>query len=904
MEHQGESIDKENQTSSNNITRKNFLKGGISAAGLLALSGSGLFSLLGCDTEVSPDVVEQVKELISKMTLEEKISQLRYDAPAIDRLNIPKYNWWNECLHGVARAGLATVFPQAIGLAASWDAELLHEVATAISDEARAKHIAFVNRGLRQIYMGLTFWSPNINLVRDPRWGRGQETYGEDPYLTGRMAVHFIKGLQGDDKDHLKVVATAKHFAVYNGPEPKRHSIDVAVNPQDLHETYLPMFEMAVKEGGAQSVMCAYNSVDGMPCCSNNPLLHDILRNQWKFDGYIVSDCWAINDIWRKDAHNVAKGAPEAAAMALKSGTDLNCGVSYRELDKAVKQGLIKEETIDQSLQRLFEARYHLGIQNGDETGPYTNISYSVVSSSEHKQKAREMACESIVLLKNDNIASSQKPLLPFSDEIKKLAVIGPNANDDWVMLGNYHGTPDKIVTPFKGIKAKAKEHDIKVRYAQGCDIADGWPSVNIIPSENLVPFQGSGPGLYGEYFDNEQFKGQSSKTRVDEVIDFTWRDDTPVTGKIADPFAVRWRGKLKAPKTGTYTIAFKAKNAYKFYFDGEKRFESDSEHDPNERRIKIDLKTGQEYTIKIEYINRGPDPQAHLSWCLPDRNLEEEAMSVAQKSDAIVLCMGLNSSLEGEEMPIEIEGFNGGDKTNLQLPATQLSLMKKLHRLGKPMVLVLLTGSAVTFPWAEQHIPSILEAWYGGQEGGNAIADVLFGDYNPAGRLPVTFYESIDDVPEFTDYSMDNRTYKYFEGTPFYPFGYGLSYTSFSYSDLACPESLKDGEPLKVSVTVTNSGDRSGDEVVQLYVSHPEATIRKPKRSLQGFERIHLDKGESKTISFELSSKQLALVDETGTSIPPKGNLKISIGGKQPGFTGRPDARTTQVLKKEISVD
>jgi len=892
-----------NQKSPTTITRKDFLKGGMGTAGLLALSGSGLLSLFGCESNTPEDVKKQVKVLIGKMNLEEKISQLRYDAPGIERLNIPKYNWWNECLHGVARAGLATVFPQAIGLAASWDASLLHDVASTISDEARAKHAAFVQRDLRQIYMGLTFWSPNINLVRDPRWGRGQETYGEDPYLTGQMAVHFIKGLQGDDENNLKVVATAKHFAVYNGPEPKRHSINVEVSPQDLHETYLPMFEMAIKKGNARSVMCAYNSVDGMPCCSNNPLLHDILRNQWKFDGYVVSDCWAINDIWRKDAHNVAKDAPEAAAMALKSGTDLNCGTSYQQLGKAVKQGLIKEETIDQSLQRLFETRYQLGMHDGEETGPYTDIPYSVVSSSDHKKRSREISRESIVLLKNDELGSSGKPLLPFSPDIKKLAVIGPNADDDWVMLGNYHGTPDEVITPLKGIKNKASDRNIDVLYAQGCDIADGWPSLDIIPSKNLIPAKGSDNGLYGEYFDNENFKGSPSKTQVDKEVDFTWKDDTPVTGKMADSFSVRWTGKLKAPKTGTYVIAFKAKNAYTVYIEGEKKAENQSEHGPNEKRIKMDLEAGQEYALKIEYINRGPDPQAHLSWSLPDRNLEAKAMETAQKADAVVLCMGLNSSLEGEEMPIEIDGFNGGDKTNLKIPAPQVALMKKLHSLNKPIVLVLLTGSAVTFPWAEQNIPSILEAWYGGQEGGNAIADVLFGDYNPGGRLPVTFYESIDDVPSFTDYSMDGRTYKYFGGTPFYPFGYGLSYTTFSYSDLNLPDSIQQNQSVEAKVTVKNTGDMAGDEVVQLYLSHPDATIRKPKRSLQGFKRLHLEKGESKTVRFTLDPEQLALVDKTGTSIPPKGHLKISIGGKQPGFSGRPDAQTTEVLEKTITV-
>jgi beta-glucosidase len=886
----------------NSITRKDFLKKSAGALGLLALPGF----LTSCsdDNRSSKHLSKQVKELIGKMNLQEKVSQLEYEAPAIPRLDIPKYTWWNECLHGVARAGLATVFPQAIGLAATWDTPLMHKTATAISDEARAKHNAFVKRGIREIYTGLTFWAPNINLVRDPRWGRGQETYGEDPYLTGQMAVNFVQGLQGDDPDNLKLVGTPKHFAAYSGPEPKRHKIDVEVSPQDLHASYLPQFRMAVEQANAESVMCAYNGMNGMPCCGNNPLLEGILRNDFNFEGYIVSDCGAISDIWKKTGHHIVDSAPKAAALALKSGTDLNCGSTYRKLNVAVKKGLIKEEKLDQSLQRLFEARYRLGMIKGKEKGPYTDIPYSVVSSQKHKKLSREMSRESIVLLKNESPDDTSNPMLPLSGNIKKLAVIGPNADDKWTMLGNYHGTPDEIITPLNGIRAKAAEKDMEVQYALGCDTIAERHSVNVIASKYLTPSKGAGLGLYGEYFDNKDFEGAPSKKQVDKKIDFTWRDDTPVTGEMADSFSVRWTGKLLAPKTGTYVLSVKAKNKCKFYLDGEKKAEAHSVHDPVERRVKVDLEAGKKYDVKIGYVNQSPDPQVHFYWSEPHRNLTEKAVEAAKNADAVVLCLGLNSRLEGEEMLLKIKGFNHGDKTNLKIPKPQVRLMQKLHALGKPTVLVVLTGSAVTFPWAEQNIPSIMQAWYGGQEGGHAIADVLFGDYNPAGRLPVTFYESVEDVPDFTDYSMKGRTYRYFKGKPLFPFGYGLSYTTFEYSNLQLPQSVKKGQSLQAKVTVKNTGDVAGDEVVQLYVSHPNTkTKHKPIRSLKGFKRIHLKAGEAKTVRFKLDSRQFSLVDESGSSVIPTGELDVSLGGKQPGFSGRTDAQTTEVLQKRVSI-
>lgn len=898
MSHKNSKSDQNREDKGTKLSRREFLTAGLGAAGFMALSVSGIKAFANY-TAPDPKYTDRAKALVDKMTLEEKISQMRYDAPAIPRLDIPKYNWWNECLHGVARAGYATVFPQAIGMAATWNAPLMHEVATAISDEARAKHHKFVELGRRDIYMGLTFWSPNINIVRDPRWGRGQETYGEDPHLTGQIANAFIKGLQGDDPDFYKVIATSKHFAVYNGPEPLRHQIDVEVSDKDLWETYLPAFETTVKDAKVASIMCAYNSLRGMPCCGNNPLLDDILRNQWDFDGYVVSDCWAVADFYEEQDHNVVDSPEEAAAMAVNNGTDLNCGNTYPHLKKAVEQGMISEEQLDISLTRLFEARFRLGMFDDPSKVSYTNIPYSVVDSEEHRQLARRMARESIVLLKNDSADTADEPLLPLPKDLKSLAVIGPNIDNYWTMVGNYNGTPGVMSTPLDGIMSKVGA-DTQVHHAAGCPMAEGVPRLVNIESEYLVPSQGNGPGLYGEYYDNAEFEGDPALERVDQDVNFVWRDDTPITGKLADHFSVRWTGKLKAPVSGTYTLGFRGYNGYRLYLDGE-LIKGRDEHDSLQKSAEVELEAGQTYDLKVEYFNKGPNPIAELKWEIPNQDLLSEAKAAARKSEAVVLCLGLNADIEGEEMDIDIKGFKGGDKTLLSLPDTQVELMKEIYNLGKPVVLVLMSGSAVSIPWAQDNIPAILQAWYGGQAGGNALADVLFGDYNPAGRLPVTFYKSVDDLPEFTDYSMENRTYRYFEGEPLYPFGYGLSYSRFEYSDFAVPASPSASSPLEVAVNVTNHGDRDGDEVVQLYISHLDVEGQNPIRSLAGFKRLNLKAGQTQKVTFNLGVDDIKRVDEDGNKVSPKGRVKLAIGGKQPGFKGAADASTTDVMEKTI---
>ena len=827
--------------------------------------------------DITLSIEERVDDLVSRMTLEEKISQMVYDAPAIERLGVPKYNWWNECLHGVARAGIATVFPQAIGLAATWNTELMHQVAEAISDEARAKHHEAVRQGIREIYAGLTFWSPNINIFRDPRWGRGQETYGEDPYLTARMGVAFVRGLQGDDPHYLKVVATPKHFAVHSGPEPERHHFDARVDERDLRETYLPAFEACVREAKAASVMGAYNRTNGEPCCASPTLLGKILRQEWGFDGYVVSDCGAIRDIYAH--HKVVETAAEASALAVKAGCDLNCGGTFPALREAVEKGLIDEATIDQAVKRLFTARFRLGMFDPPEQVGYAQIPYEVNDSPEHRALALRAARESIVLLKNEG------GLLPLSEELKSIAVIGPNADDLQVLLGNYNGTPSKAITPLEGIRRKISP-STKLYYAQGCEIAEGVPPLSAIPSIYLRPVDADGPqaGLTAAYYDNLEFEGKPALTRVDPAVNFIWKDATPLTGRMGDVFAVRWTGSLVPPVTGTYKLGVSGLSGYTLYLEGEKLVEYRGVHHPITQTKDVQLEAGRFYSLRLDYVNRSLDPQVQLLWSVPGTDYVSEAVEVAKKAEVVVMVMGLSPSLEGEEMPVRVEGFAGGDRTDIGLPRPQEELLKRIHALGKPMVLVLLNGSALAVSWAAENVPAIVEAWYPGQAGGDAIADVLFGDYNPAGRLPVTFYKSVEDLPPFEDYRMEGRTYRYFRGEPLFPFGYGLSYTTFAYSNLQISaKTIAPGETLTVSVEVQNVGQRAGDEVVQLYLSDVAASVPVPIRQLQGFERIHLAPGEKKRVTFTLTPRQLSLIDEEGRRVIEPGEFQVAVGGRQP---------------------
>jgi len=835
---------------------------------------------------------ERVENLLSEMTLQEKIDQMRYQSPAIVRLGIPEYNWWNECLHGVARAGYATVFPQSISIAASWDTDLVHQVATAISDEARAKHNEFVRRGQRQIYQGLTFWSPNINIFRDPRWGRGHETYGEDPYLTGQMGLQFVKGLQGDDPKYLKVVATAKHFAVHSGPEPLRHVFDAKISERDLRETYLPAFRTLVVDGGVYSVMGAYNRLHGQACCASTEL-SGILRNEWGFKGYVVSDCWAIADIWQ--THKIAKDAAEASALAVKQGTDLECGDSYRALPEAVKRGLITEKDIDVSVGRLMTARFKLGMFDPDDQVAYAQIPFSVNDNPAHDYLARVAAQESIVLLKNAGNT------LPLKKNLTRIAVIGPNADEIESLWGNYNGIPSHPVTVLQGIKNKlAPQTDVV--YAQGSELATGISKLVPIPSIYLETEDGK-QGALGEYFANNKLEGEPLFTRIDDNIDFYWEAGSPDPRMPVDNFGIRWTTYLKVPQTGEYEIGGWSMPSFKIFYEGKEIVGGNNEHSAFHDSKKLSLEAGKRYKLVFDYANYHGDGDAKLLWATPQPNMLAQAVEAAKKSDVVVLVLGLNQRLEGEEMPIQVDGFKGGDRTHLNLPKTQSDLMEAMKATGKPVVLVLINGSALSINYAAENMDAILTAGYPGQEGGNAIADVLFGDYNPAGRLPVTYYKSVDQLPAFENYDMEGRTYRYFRQTPLYPFGFGLSFTHFAYSDLNLQKEAKMGENIKVSVKVTNAGDRDGDEVVQLYLTDEKASTPRPIRQLEGFKRITLKKGESQTVQFELEPRQLSMINDKNKQVVEPGYFTITVGGEQPGFTGSANAETTGNLSGRINL-
>ncbi|MBS1859537.1 MAG: glycoside hydrolase family 3 C-terminal domain-containing protein [Acidobacteria bacterium] len=791
----------------------------------------------------------RVDDLVSRMTLEEKVAQMMNDAPAIERLGVPAYNWWNECLHGVARAGRATVFPQAIGLAATWDAPLIHRVAGAISDEARAKYHEAVRRGQRNIYQGLTFWTPNINLFRDPRWGRGMETYGEDPFLTGALAVQFIRGIQGDDPHYYKAIATAKHFAVHSGPESLRHTFDAVVSPADLRESYLPQFAAAVKDGHAASVMCAYNRVDGAPACASPLLLDGILRKEWGFTGYVVSDCGAIGDIYLN--HKTSPTPEGGVAAAVKAGTDLNCGVEYANLIPAVRAGLLREADLDTSLRRLFRARFQLGLFDPPSMVKYAQIPYSVNDSPEHRALALETARKSIVLLKNDSRA------LPLAKTLKTVAVIGPNGDDPETLLGNYNGDPSAPVTPLAGIRRKLGSGG-RVLYARGSALAANMPALEAIPASALFTTNGAGrrPGLVAEYYATANFDGQRHRPReltypgsgqmvgdipanpkpafirTDPQVDFNWWDQVPGPGLQPLDYGVRWSGYLAPKVSGTYQLGAWGMSAFELYLDGKRIADQNNIHESTHRYAAVTLEAGKLYAIRLDFHQFVGNAKIRLEWSLPPADETPAALAAARQSDAVILVLGLSPRLEGEEMSVPVEGFAGGDRVSLDLPRAQQDLMEKVAALGKPTVLVLMNGSALAVNWARDHLPAIVEAWYPGQAAGDAIADVLFGDYNPGGRLPVTFYKSADQLPPFTDYSMKGRTYRFFQGEPLFRFGYGLSYTTFAYRNLA-------RQPGKATVEVTNTGAVAGDEVVQAYVNG----------SLAGFQRITLKPKETRTV-------------------------------------------------------
>ena len=819
---------------------------------------------------------ERTGDLLGRLTLEEKIGMLNYESKPVERLGIPEYNWWNECLHGVARSGIATVYPQAIGLASTWDKDLMKRVAVSISDEGRAKYHNFLKNNKRGIYQGITYWTPNINIFRDPRWGRGMETYGECPHLTGEMAVQFINGIQGNDTKYYKSIATSKHFAVHNGPESSRHSFNAKVSEHDLRNTYLPAFEKTVKESHVASVMCAYNRLYDEPCCGSSPLLNEILRKEWGFDGYVVSDCWALVDFYKEGYHEVVKTPEEAAAMAFSNGTDVNCGIVSPYLAKAVKQGLISEDQIDVAVKRLLLARFRMGQFDPDSMVKYASIPYDVVDSDKHKELALEAAQKSMVLLKNPS------GLLPLKKNLKKIAVLGPNANDIDVLLANYNGIPSDPVTPLEGIRRKLP--NAEVMYSLGCEHAERLPTLKPVPSSVLFTDETlSENGLNAQFYDNINWEGEPKYSRVDPEVDYYWWDKAPYEDLDGDNFSARWTGYLVVPEDGEYALGGDGFFHYELFIDDKSIAQNSNIHHALKRFEYMDLKAGVKYKIKLNFFNSHGDSNVSLLWSTPRRDYEKQAIEMANEADAVVLFMGLSPRLEGEEMPVKVKGFSGGDRVRIDLPDLQQDFIKKIAAIGKPTVLVMLNGSAVSINWENENLPAILEAWYPGQAGGTAIADILFGDYNPAGRLPLTFYKDVADIPDFENYNMDGFTYRYFDGEVLYPFGFGLSYTKFEYSNLSLSAndlSVSSEKDVKINVMVKNVGDRAGEEVVQFYIADRSSQDPRPIKDLRGFSRIHLEPGEQKTVEFSVSLKDLSYWNiDKHSYLPTLGQYDLFVG-------------------------
>jgi beta-glucosidase len=837
------------------------------------------------DASLPADV--RARDLVGRMTLAEKASQMVNDAVSIDRLGVPAYNYWNEGLHGVARSGYATQFPQSVGMAASWDQPLLHEIGAVISTEARAKYNDAISHGNRSIYYGLTIWSPNINIFRDPRWGRGQETYGEDPFLTADLGTSFVRGIQGDDPKYFRAIATPKHFAVHSGPESQRHSMNVSPSPYDLWDTYLPAFRKTIVEGHADSIMCAYNAVYDQPACGSKLLLQEILRRDWGFKGFVTSDCAAIDDFYMDKGHHFSADKESAAAAGVDAGTDTNCGVTYLALVDSAKRGLIDEKQIDIAVTRLFEARMRLGLFDDAAVMPYAGLGMDEVHSASHVALALKAAEESIVLLKNDH------GTLPLNPAVKKIAVIGPNAASLAALEGNYNAIAKDPILPVDAFASFFPE--AKILYAQGAPYVEGL-ALPIARTQFHPAADSHEEGLHAEYFANESFQGKAAFIRTDKQIDFDWSGASPAPGVPLTQFSIRWTGTITMPVAGDYKIAAKLAPCYpcddftqvKIWLDGKQvdTFEAQKHHRGSDTPdVTLHIDDTNPHTFKLEYVHRTTLFGAGLTleWTPPTKSLLERAVETAKQADVVVAFVGLSPELEGEQMSISVPGFSGGDRTDITLPAAQEQLLEALKSTGKPLIIVLMNGSALAVGWAQQNADAILEAWYPGEAGSQAIAETLKGVNNPSGRLPITFYASVDQLPPFDNYSMANRTYRYFKGKPLYGFGYGLSYTSFSYSHLILSSKrLAAGTPLTASVDVKNTGTTVGDEVAELYLTPPQADPS-PQLSLQGFQRVHLAPGQSQRVTFLLDPRNLSQVDASGSRAVRAGEYRLNVGGAQP---------------------
>jgi beta-glucosidase len=824
-------------------------------------------------------IAARVDDLVSRMTLEEKVPQMMHAAPAIPRLRIPAYNWWSEGLHGAAAAGIATVFPQAIGMAASFDPGLLHTEADIIATEFRAKYNEELRtKGHTGWFHGLTVWSPNINIFRDPRWGRGQETYGEDPFLASRMGVAFVTGLQGDDPTYLKALSTPKHFAVHSGPESTRHSADVQISDHDLEDMYLPAFRATVL-AGAGSVMCAYNSLDGKPACAQPLLLEEHLRKQWDFRGYVVSDCGAASDI--SAHHRYVETMPEAMAAGVKSGMDIVCTwpeaavkAESAAILSAVRNGLLSQDDIDRAVRRLFTARMKLGMFDPPAKDPYSAIPISENDSQPHRALALQTARETLVLLKNEH------RLLPLSGHYKTIAVIGPNADSVAALVGNYNGTPSDPITVLAGVRERFPESN--VIYAEGSSLIG--PPLSPVPSRFLLSESGA-QGLSANYYRGRDLQGTPIVNRIDGDVNFVWQNGAGPS--LASDFSVRWTGALVPVSTGNYEVGFRGTDRFRMWLDGELIAETDYAGNGRTLTRTIRLEAGHSYPVRIEYAQEHERGRAQFVW--HEAGAGKDYLGAIRQADLIIAVLGLTSELEGEEMPIDIPGFRGGDRTSLDLPKVQQDLLEDLVATRKPVVLVLMNGSALSINWADRHVGAILEAWYPGEEGGTALAEILAGDVSPSGKLPLTFYKSIDQLPAFENYGVQGHTYRYFTGEPLYPFGYGLSYSTFAFTRLMIQKSvLGASDDLVATVDVTNTGKVAGDEVVEVYVSHP-AVEGAPLRSLAAIQRVKLMPGETKPVPLRISNRDLSTVGPDGTRRIVPGELRLWIGDGQPGARSPP---------------
>jgi beta-glucosidase len=860
---------------------------------------AALFSALLCVCTLSVPHAEQtsfrfqdptlpidvrVDDLVARMTLEEKASQLVNRTRAIPRLNVPEYDIWSEALHGVAGNGMATVFPQAIGLAATFDSDAIHEMAAATAREARVKYNQAVRAGRGGGHMrGLTFYSPNINIFRDPRWGRGQETYGEDPFLTGRLGVAFITGLQGGDLDRPVATATAKHYAVHSGPEPLRHGFDAKVSAHDIEDTYLPAFRAAVVEGKVKSVMCVYNAINGIPGCANEYLLDGTLREQWKFEGFVTGDCDAVRDI--ETGHKFAKSAAEAGAFAIKAGLDSDCTTAafgdqgpvpdYQRYIDAVKQRLLSEAEVDVALKRMLRVRFQLGLFDPPERVKAAQVPDAELDSPAHRALALKLARESMVLLKNDGV-------LPLANRTTRIAVVGPLADSARVLLGNYNGYPSRAVTALAGIQTQFP--NARVVFEPGTTFLR--PNLPV-PTSALSTDAGT-PGLKAAVFDKPDFSGAPIETRIDAQV-LLGRDPSsaaPAPRADAAPVAARptrWTGFLTPNASGTYRLGVEG-SGNRLFLDGKKLVDTTGGFPTPSGVVDVALEKGRRYAIAIESLPRRMKT-ARLVWMPPHPDAEARAVAAARDAEVTIAVVGITSDLEGEESGVQQEGFKGGDRTSLDLPSEEQRLLEAVQATGKPLVVIVMSGSAIALNWASEHANAIVQAWYPGEEGGTAIAETLDGTNNPSGRLPVTIYTGVDQLPDFTDYSMARRTYRYFDGQPLFPFGFGLSYTAFAYSDLKVPAAITAGEPLQVEAQVANRGIREGDDVVQLYLAFPKVPGA-PRRALRGFTRIHLKPGEQQPVRFTLKDRDLSHVTPDGSHLVGPGRYEIAVGGGQPGTT------------------